>query len=216
MTIQHNTITDPDIHEPKGAASAASGKVYVADGAGSGAWSYPLTGLDTALTGQVFQSNGSGNGTWVYPPAKAHAEIYMTTGTTTHTLSAGSAYTLLNPGTEWTAGDTSVLTSTPSNGTITLVQAGTYYIDFWINFTTAAIASGSAYNFKYALNGSVGTRKSVVTKPTNGADKLTLASSGLVTATAGQTVSIFVAGDGTSSTTNITPTECGLTALYLG
>lgn len=38
MTIQHNVITDPDIHEPKGVASASTGQIYVANGAGSGTW----------------------------------------------------------------------------------------------------------------------------------------------------------------------------------
>lgn len=36
--IQHNAIQDPDIHEPKGAGSANSNEVYVANGAGSGVW----------------------------------------------------------------------------------------------------------------------------------------------------------------------------------
>ncbi len=38
MTIEHSIIADPNIHEPKGVASASSGEVYVADGLGSGAW----------------------------------------------------------------------------------------------------------------------------------------------------------------------------------
>ena len=38
MAIEHNAITDPDIHEPKGAAAASAGEVYIADGAASGAW----------------------------------------------------------------------------------------------------------------------------------------------------------------------------------
>ena len=103
MTVQHNVITDPDLHEPKGVASAASGTVYKADGTGSGTWVYPLTGLDTATSGQVFESDGSSSGTWKYPPAKGHAELYINSGTTAHTLGSGSSYTKLNPGTEWTA-----------------------------------------------------------------------------------------------------------------
>ncbi len=35
---EHNAITDPDLHEPKGAAAAANRKIYVADGATSGAF----------------------------------------------------------------------------------------------------------------------------------------------------------------------------------
>lgn len=36
--INHNTLTDPYLHEPKGASTAASGDIYIADGAGSGDW----------------------------------------------------------------------------------------------------------------------------------------------------------------------------------
>ena len=34
----HKNLTGTDLHEPKGAAAASVGQVYVADGAGSGAW----------------------------------------------------------------------------------------------------------------------------------------------------------------------------------
>lgn len=38
MTIQHSLLTGSNLHEPKGVSGAAAGEVYVADGAGSGAW----------------------------------------------------------------------------------------------------------------------------------------------------------------------------------
>lgn len=38
MSVQHSAITDPNIHEPKGASTASAGMVYVADGVGSGDW----------------------------------------------------------------------------------------------------------------------------------------------------------------------------------
>lgn len=44
MAIEHSVITDPEIHEPKGASSAATDTVYVSNGAGSGAWQ--LIGVD--------------------------------------------------------------------------------------------------------------------------------------------------------------------------
>lgn len=37
--VEHVTITDPDLHEPKGVAAATANEVYVADGAASGDWS---------------------------------------------------------------------------------------------------------------------------------------------------------------------------------
>jgi hypothetical protein len=190
MTVQHNAITDPDIHEPKGIAAATADKVYVADGASSGDWKYA--------------------------PGKAHAEIYISGGTTAHTLAAASAFTKLNPSGEWTAsGSEDHLTVDVANGEIDLLYAGHYYISFWITLSTASIASGSSYHFKYALDGSVSSREVAVSKPTNGADKIVISSTGLVTATANQTLSIYAGGDGTSSGTNFTPIEAGLTALFL-
>ncbi len=38
MAIEHKNLTGVELHEPKGADAAADGTVYVADGAGSGAW----------------------------------------------------------------------------------------------------------------------------------------------------------------------------------
>ena len=36
--VNHSTLTDPYLHEPKGIASAGAGNIYVSDGAGSGDW----------------------------------------------------------------------------------------------------------------------------------------------------------------------------------
>lgn len=38
---QHNALTDPELHEPKGASTAATRTVYIADGTGSGDWELP-------------------------------------------------------------------------------------------------------------------------------------------------------------------------------
>ena len=36
--VNHSSLTDPYLHEPKGVAAASSSKVYVANGGGSGTW----------------------------------------------------------------------------------------------------------------------------------------------------------------------------------
>lgn len=41
MAIEHDVITDPNIHEPKGVSGASVGQVYIANGAGSGTWTTP-------------------------------------------------------------------------------------------------------------------------------------------------------------------------------
>lgn len=39
--VLHSSLTTTDLHEPKGVAAATSGQVYIANGAGSGAWTTP-------------------------------------------------------------------------------------------------------------------------------------------------------------------------------
>lgn len=51
--VEHAAITDPNIHEPKGIATAEDGQVYVADGAGSGEW----TDADTLFTAGQWTMN---------------------------------------------------------------------------------------------------------------------------------------------------------------
>jgi hypothetical protein len=36
--VQHSSLTDPNLHEPKGISTASSGDIYIADGVGSGNW----------------------------------------------------------------------------------------------------------------------------------------------------------------------------------
>lgn len=45
---EHKDLTGDQLHEPKGAATAAAGTVYVADGSGSGAWESPIDGIHNA------------------------------------------------------------------------------------------------------------------------------------------------------------------------
>jgi len=48
-TIEHSTLSTGEIHEPKGAATASSGEVYVANGSGSGTW----TPADSHIAGYI-------------------------------------------------------------------------------------------------------------------------------------------------------------------
>jgi hypothetical protein len=36
--VQHSSLTDPNLHEPKGVSTAAASTVYMANGSGSGTW----------------------------------------------------------------------------------------------------------------------------------------------------------------------------------
>ena len=187
--IQHSVLTDPQLHEPKGVSTAASGKVYVANGSGSGAWQY--------IAGH------------------SYGDLYITGSSVSQTLSAASALAKLNPTGAWTANGYQNITPSAANGQFTITQAGIYQLDFWVVFETAAIASGSAYNFHYAVNGTPSTRKIYVKKTSNGVDTLHLASNGYVTLAANDVVSIYTGGDGTSSNTAIIIKEAGFSCLLI-
>lgn len=55
--IQHNALTDPNLHEPKGASTAASGAVYVANGSGSGSWTKQVQRLTATLSPALVAAN---------------------------------------------------------------------------------------------------------------------------------------------------------------
>jgi hypothetical protein len=163
----------------------------------------------------VYVTNGAGAGTLQYPAGKLYADMYIDAGVTSQTLSASSAYAKLDPGSEWTAGAYKGLTINGTDGTITLTEAGTYMISFWASFTTASIASGTTYNFKFAINGTTTPRIMMTQKHTAGSDVLVICAQGLATVSANDVLSIYVAGDATSSGTTITVKEAGLTAIRL-
>jgi hypothetical protein len=182
--IQHAVLTDPQLHEPKGVSTAASGKVY--------------------------RANGSGSGVWVFPSGHAYGEIYIAAGVTTQTLPAASATAKLNPSGEWTANGNSNVTLSAANGTITVLEGGEYQLNFWVAFNTASIGSGAKYNFHYAVNDVPSPRKIITAKNTTGVDTLNVSATGFANLAANDVVSIYVGGDGTSSSTAITVLEAGL------
>jgi hypothetical protein len=182
--IQHAVLTDPQLHEPKGVSTAASGKVY--------------------------RANGSGSGVWVFPSGHAYGELYIEGGVTTQTLPAASATAKLNPTGEWTANGNANVTLSATNGTITVLEGGEYQLNFWVSFTTASAAAQAKYNFHYAVNSVPSTRKVIVAKYTNGADTLNCSVTGYANLADNDVVSIYVGGDGTTSSTAITVLEAGL------
>lgn len=59
MTIEHSTITDPEMHEPKNIASAAAAEVYVANGAGSGDWESQAGAVGDRIDGLLSMQNNA-------------------------------------------------------------------------------------------------------------------------------------------------------------
>jgi hypothetical protein len=134
LTIQHKLITDPDIHEPKGVAASAVNKVYVADGAGSGAWQKitpkelsGISGFGTA--GDTITVDGTGNFVFAGAP---HGDVKFYNLASPYTLTYPATFTKLAPTTtagghptQFTEATTARLTYT---GTDTVPVSVTYSV----------------------------------------------------------------------------------------
>jgi len=57
--VAHNTLTDPELHEPKGISIATPGSIYVANGSGGGSWTSRLVvGTAQATTASTIDFTG--------------------------------------------------------------------------------------------------------------------------------------------------------------
>lgn len=62
----HASLTGADLHEPKGVAAASSGEVYIADGAGSGAWT-ALNNANKVYVTKTITDISTAKSSWVVP-----------------------------------------------------------------------------------------------------------------------------------------------------
>lgn len=122
--IQHNVITDPDIHEPKGAASALANTVYVANGAGSGSWdaiNYPVVG-ENVLVGRSYVTQN---------PSTTDTSLQLTFG----------------------AGVTATDASLDASGNLTITNAGTYQLVFVLRLARTSATGEALLGARWLING---------------------------------------------------------------
>jgi len=108
LTIEHVAITDPQIHEPKGASTAANKSVYYADGAGSGSWTdfhdiedrgwefqkHSTTQVFTTTASRISIDGGGTNSTTTYtvPSIAGSTTLWDTTTGFLNPVAAGDCY----------------------------------------------------------------------------------------------------------------------------
>jgi hypothetical protein len=74
VAIEHSALTGSQLHEPKGAATAAAGTVYVANGNGSGTWLDPLDevyNLNTFTQDSILTDISAASSVYFNVPIKA-------------------------------------------------------------------------------------------------------------------------------------------------
>lgn len=170
---EHKDLTGANLHEPKDVATANVDEVYVADGAGSGAWQRTLIGVHGEM---VIQSNTT-------------AEVTPTAVDTT--LSTDSDYTKIITG--WSAGHLQSITFNVDE--LVLPYDGDYFITAWADILLPA--NNQRVGIKYAINDTTpySVRKLVGTSAAAG-DIVNVAGTAFIgAATAGNTVSLYIATD---------------------
>ena len=157
--VEHSNLTDPSLHEPKGASTASAGTAYIADGLGSGSWSTPSGARQTEVRVQSlsdFPTPSAGVITLVSDI------VYILDGD----ISVGTNRFVLSSNTtiRGLGGIVSTLTST-SSGNIFTATASFTLDDFILVATSGTVfactggttESAYLYNFTIASASSVGT-----------------------------------------------------------
>ena len=121
--VEHSTLTGNELHEPKGASTALSGQVYVANGAGSGAWK--------AAGGSVYGST------------------YFTLNTNATAIASSLTYVTLDPST-WVESATNGVTF--STDRFIVPSNGVYEVSMNVSFLGGGGGAGNIYNFAFAVN----------------------------------------------------------------
>ena len=208
--VEHSALTGANLHEPKGAAAAASGKVYIADGAGSGTWDFVKPpGTATALAGQAYLADGAGGGAYANPASSQldYGELYIQSNATATTITASSTFVKITAGV--VTGPVSGMTFTTDH--LNVVDSGKYAL--CANLTFFGIAATTiVWEFDFMIAAAAFGRKMAVT--TTGTERVTVSLSA-ITGTLAPADQISLAVSNTTDTNDPTIVHASLVARQL-
>lgn len=202
MSIQHKNITETDLHEPKGISTALVDTLYIANGAGSGAWAKldptQLKGITTnGVTGDLVGVDGSGNYVLVTAP---HGQIHFYDLASPSVVTYPSTYTKINPTT--IASGTSRLITEGTDAKLT--YTGTATVPMAVSYSVSLDqASGADRDVIVALykNETLVDARSVSTTQTG--KKITLCGTMNVSTATNDYFELYVLNNGASGDVNI-------------
>lgn len=203
--IQHAILTDPQLHEPKGVASAANGRVYVSNGSGSGVWkqvdSTNIQGLagDGGNTNRIPESNGS-NG-FDFKIHKAYGSMVLTNNANNFNvvaavdpnLATNSDYVLFTgSGAPLTASGLEFGGVSFSVDRLTAPVSGIYKASLWS--LIASFPSNTArIGIKYRVSGTTFGARRTVSKSNSAGDYGNMSAFSLVQLNAGDYIQLYIA-----------------------
>lgn len=221
MAIEHVNIPESGLHEPKGASTAASDRVYRSNGAGSGAWSKvdanTLQGTisNTAAANLRVITDGEGGFNTEPTPASSFGTLNLTGNTTTKSVTAATDSTL-KTNSDFQELDIALSFDNlvnMSNGSNSLIlqAGGLYLIDFWAN--VAASSNGTKFSLKFVINGATFVPRGPKLTLNTAGQFYNMSANGIHDFTASDEVKLFIAA---SNSTNITIEDMTFQMVYLG
>lgn len=210
MAVAHNTITDPNIHEPKGVASAAVNTHYAANGAGSGTWQKiqpnELDGItsDAGLTNHRVGVTGTGD--FIILDDADHGSMTITNNAVNAALTAVADTTFNTPaqftlctgaGFPWVGENLHGIIFDGTNK-LTVPVAGIYLVEAYIN-VGAFTATGAKICIRYLVNGTSYSSRKPTVKSAVVNDETQLFGFGLVSLAANDYIQLTVATDNTGN-----------------
>lgn len=206
---QHKDIPDSQLHEPKGAATAAGNSVYVASGSGSGTWRRVGSDLflgmsgDAGVVGNRLLSNGTNGLTLVADAAYGTAAI--TTNTTNFLATAAADATLKTPeqfqlfsgtGAPWASAN--LFNMTFSVDRLTAPVAGVYRADISMSIKAFPTISAKIAT-KFRVNGTTFTTRNHIAKSNAAGDEEQLSGFVILSLAANSFVQVFIASSAAGS-----------------
>jgi len=209
MTIEHVTITDPQIHEPKGVSIAGVNTNYVADGSGSGTWrktlSTDLQGLsgDSGVTDKYLTSDGSNGFKFIVGVSYGamtitnNGIVAAMTAVADTTFNTASQFTLMTGASFPWVGE-NLASMSFATDRLTVTETGVYLVVTYLSIGAFPTAS-ARIAMRFRLNGTTfGTRKPIVKSGSVGAESQ-LIGTGLIALTAGDYIQNYIASDATGN-----------------
>lgn len=203
--VQHASIVDPNIHEPKNISIAAADTAYLANGAGSGSWrkidSLALKGLagDGGLVDRKILTDGTNGFRLVRDMAYGGMGIFGNTNSfamtaaVDATLNTNSDYVVLTgTGAPWLADPVGLLGVTFSVDRLTVQTTGIYRVDLWATITSFP-SNTAKISVKYRINGTTMTLRHPIVKSNSVGDNGNLNGFGIGLFNAGDYIQVMVA-----------------------
>lgn len=209
MSIEHKNIPDAELHEPKGAASAAVNTAYVSNGTGSGTWkkigSPSILGISSDGGSDNLRLVTNGSEGFNLKTNNAYGVMAITNNTVGFTVTAAADSSLVSTadyvlftgtGAPWAS--ESLYGVTFNTNRLIAPVAGVYDFRMWCDIGT--FPSNTAFvGARFRLNGTTWSPRTTITKSNSAGDHGSLNAFGLITLAANDYIQLYVASSASGS-----------------